>query len=136
MQAPTAEERHHLVRVVLAATNIGLGVLFIWGSLDRFSAPAWRPLLSWTDGNVSPFGVIAIMAGLFMLGTRPWVCAVGAFLSVNWHSALAANFIVAIFMSPEASATGAVAYASFTALSGVLLAWDVTPVIHRRRMKR
>lgn len=126
----------YAVRVVVAASHLGLSGAFVLADPLRFSGPSWNPLLAWFGGDVRPLGIMIAASGLAMLSLVPLWRVIGEFVGMLWMALLAVNFLVAIVQEPQASSTGPFAYGTLFALNLVLMVWDITDLLRERDTKR
>lgn len=119
-QAVWAEVDRLMARI-LGFIHIALGVAVLLGGPERFPPPNYGPLLSFSDGEVWPYGIIWIFGGLLMMFCRNvWGRLVGMFIIVVLANLWAALFGLAAYQDPTASFTPTVAYGGYALMNATL----------------
>lgn len=96
----------------LIAVDVSLGVAILVGGVPRFPAPTYTPHLELTDGEVWPWGVSILLAGLLMAVNGWWFNMTGLGVSLLWMNIFAFMFFAAL-ENPQAGSTAPIPYMGF-----------------------
>lgn len=123
-QAQTLEWNDQVVNwftLIIAHVNFGLAVAVLAGGMPRMSSPSFRPLLSYSHGNVWVWGFVIAFSGGLILARWKSANVVGLWLAMVWYVLFTACFLKAVSDSPTAAATPIPVYGGFALLCAALL---------------
>lgn len=103
---------------------LGFGCVILMGGAVRFPPPTYAPLLTLTRGQVWPYAVLFLVAGVLLVwGRTPVLKMVGYAFGILAYSAFAGLFLVAVIRYPDAGSTAWWAYALFAVQSASMAAF-------------
>ena len=124
-------------RRLMGLVHVCLGVAIVAGGDDRFPPPTYEPLLQWFDGQVWPWGVWTLLAGLMMLlGNQRWLLIGATWIAMAWMLCAAALFGVAVVKFDNAGSTAMVAYGGYALIDAYVLRRLVFQELMARRQKK
>lgn len=112
---------HRTASLILGVVHVVFGIAVLIGGSIRFPPPTYQPLLNFTNGEVWPYGLVFLIAGVLTLFHKTIPIMVGLLLSAVIDNFWSALFLVAIFSSPNSGITPSVAFGGYALCDCVLL---------------
>ncbi len=99
--------------------NYLMGLVLLLSPPERYTSASYEPLLRLSDDRPGYYGAILIISGTLILCQKREGILIGYALGLVVYNLLAALFIVAAFINPEAATTPTIAYGGYALLQGI-----------------